>query len=312
MELLTIKNLSFAYPDALPIFEDLNWQFQRGKIIGIAGESGCGKSTLLSLIYGLLDWQKGTIFFDGQPIFGPKANIVPGEKEMKLVAQNYDLMPYGTVYDNVGQFISNINLEEKRRKVQQLLAVVGLEELADKQPHFLSGGQQQRVAIARALSSMPKLLLLDEPFSHLDIARTISLRKRLFSYAKANGISVLISTHNLQEIMPWLDEILILKNGEIIQNDTPESVYHHPKNEYVAQLFGEVNFLDAETQKQLQWEKTMYYPHQIKISEDGVPAEVLESLFAGSYFWNRVKIKDTTLIVYSERHLHGVVRLKVD
>ncbi len=180
--LLEINQLFFSYTPEKKLFQNLNLRISEGKIIALAGESGCGKSTLLSLIYGLLDWEKGEIIFAGKPIFGPKKNLVPGEPEMKLVAQNYDLMPYATVADNVGKFISNINLTEKKAKVMELLKVVGLEEYALILPKYLSGGQQQRVAIARALSVMPKLLLLDEPFSNLDFSRKIELREKLFNY----------------------------------------------------------------------------------------------------------------------------------
>src|SRR5690606_7886492 len=161
--LLEIRHLSFSYSPDRPLFQNFNLTLEPGRILALAGESGCGKSTLLSIIYGLIDWHEGEIIFDGKPVFGPKKNIVPGESGMKLVAQNYDLMPYATVAENVGKFISNINLKEKKDRVSELLDVVGLAEYANTLPKFLSGGQQQRVAIARALSVLPKLLLLDEP-----------------------------------------------------------------------------------------------------------------------------------------------------
>ncbi|MDY3316015.1 ABC transporter ATP-binding protein [Riemerella anatipestifer] len=301
---LEIKNLSFSYHSERSIFTNFNWSFEKGKIIAIAGESGCGKSTLLSLIYGLMDWQEGHIYFEGKPLFGPKANIVPGEKEMKLVAQNYDLMPYGTVYDNVGKFISNINLEEKKNKVNQLLDIVGLSNEIDKKPKFLSGGQQQRVAIARALSLLPKLLLLDEPFSNLDVSRTIDIRKKLFDYVKEQNITLLISTHDLQEVMPWLDEILILKDGQIVQNGTPQELYKKPSNSYVAKLFGEVNILTEQQKEILQCSKNFYYPNEIKKSPNGTyTATVLESRFSGGFYWNKIDIMNVELIMYSEAEL---------
>ncbi|MEJ8606483.1 ABC transporter ATP-binding protein [Riemerella anatipestifer] len=301
---LEIKNLSFSYHSERSIFTNFNWSFEKGKIIAIAGESGCGKSTLLSLIYGLMDWQEGHIYFEGKPLFGPKANIVPGEKEMKLVAQNYDLMPYGTVYDNVGKFISNINLEEKKNKVNQLLDIVGLSNEIDKKPKFLSGGQQQRVAIARALSLLPKLLLLDEPFSNLDVSRTIDIRKKLFDYVKEQNITLLISTHDLQEVMPWLDEILILKDGQIVQNGTPQELYKKPSNSYVAKLFGEVNILTEQQKEILQCSKNFYYPNEIKESLNGAyTATVLESRFSGGFYWNKIDIMNVELIMYSEEEL---------
>ena len=159
--LLEVKNLYFNYQTDKPLFQNLNLNVDEGQIIALVGESGCGKSTLLSLIYGLIDWQSGDILFEGEKLFGPKGNLVPGESQMKFVAQNYDLMPYGTVYDNVGKFISNINLKEKKEKVEELLDVVGLTEFAKVIPKNLSGGQQHRVAIARALAVLPKMLLLD-------------------------------------------------------------------------------------------------------------------------------------------------------
>ena len=114
--LLEIKNLFFSHRSDQRLFQNFNLKVEESKIIALAGESGCGKSTLLNLIYGLLDWQQGEIIFDGLPVLGPDHNLVPGEENMKLVAQNYDLMPYATVAENVGKFISNIDLEEKKQE----------------------------------------------------------------------------------------------------------------------------------------------------------------------------------------------------
>ncbi len=308
--LLEVKNLHFSYSPEKKLFSNLNIRVDGGKIIALAGESGCGKSTLLNIIYGLLDWQEGEIVFDGKKLLGPKGNIVPGENEMKFVAQNYDLMPYSTVYDNVGKFISNINLNDKRLKVLELLKVVGMEDYADVKPQFLSGGQQQRVAIARALSVMPKLLLLDEPFSNIDFSRKVELRERLFKYVKEHHISLIISTHEIQEVMPWLDQIIILQEGRLIQNDAPEETYKNPYNDYVAKLFGEVNVLSDEEKTKLGITKNLWYPSEIKIAENGTEAKVLESRFAGNHYWNRVFAQEIPLVIYSENQLSDTVNIK--
>lgn len=113
--LLEINNLFFSHNPDKPLFQNLNLRFEENRIIALAGESGCGKSTLLNLIYGLLDWESGEIIFNGTRLLGPKGNLVPGEAEMKSVAQSFDLMPYATVAENVGKFISNINLSKKRK-----------------------------------------------------------------------------------------------------------------------------------------------------------------------------------------------------
>ncbi|WP_209390239.1 sulfate/molybdate ABC transporter ATP-binding protein [Chryseobacterium sp. RR2-3-20] len=307
--LLEIKNLHFSYSKEKKLFENLNLQFEEGKIIALAGESGCGKSTLLSLIYGLQDWESGDIIFDDKKLLGPKGNLVPGEAEMKFVAQNFDLMPYSTVADNVGKFISNINLSHKREKTEELLEVVGLTEFAHVLPKNLSGGQQQRVAIARALSKLPKLLLLDEPFSNLDFARKIELREKLFRFVRENKITLLISTHELQDILPWTDEIVILKNGELIQKDKTFNIYKNPSSEYVAKLFGEVNLFSEIEMSEFCTDRFFYYPHQIKIAEEGFDATVLESRFAGNYYWNKVLSKNKELVLFTENKIENTVKI---
>lgn len=307
--LLEIKNLFFSHQPEQPLFQNFNLKVEKGKIIAVAGESGCGKSTLLNLIYGLLDWDQGQIIFDGIPILGPKKNLVPGEENMKLVAQNYDLMPYSTVADNVGKFISNINLTEKKERVEELLKVVGLEKFSDTLPKYLSGGQMQRVAIARALSVMPSILLLDEPFSNIDFSRKIELRERLFNYVREKNISLLISTHEIQEVMPWLDQIIVLQEGRLIQNDNAEETYRNPYNQYVAELFGEVNVFSNEEKSALNISKNYWFPHEIKITKDGKKAEVLESRFSGSHYWSKVSLNGKKLIVYSPEKISNTIKI---
>ncbi|SMC82882.1 sulfate/molybdate ABC transporter ATP-binding protein [Chryseobacterium sp. YR221] len=307
--LLEINNLFFSYTKDNPLFQNLNLRFEENRIIALAGESGCGKSTLLSLIYGLFDWGSGEIIFNGTRLLGPKGNLVPGESEMKFVAQNFDLMPYATVAENVGKFISNINLNQKKETVMELLEVVGLQEFAHVLPKNLSGGQQQRVAIARALSVLPKLLILDEPFSNLDFPRKIELRERLFRYVKQQGISLIISTHELQDIMPWLDQIVILQDGRLIQNDSPEETYRNPYNTYVAKLFGEVNIFSEDEAQTFGLSKFSYYPKEIRISQDGLNADVLESRFAGNYYWNKIMAKDKELIIYTDEKLVDTITI---
>jgi iron(III) transport system ATP-binding protein len=308
--LLEIKNLHFSHHPDQKLFQNFNLKIEEGKIVALAGESGCGKSTLLNLIYGLLQWEEGEIILDSENLYGPKKNIVPGESTIKMVAQTYDLMPYATVAENVGKFLSNINLAEKREKVMQLLEVVGMDDFAHILPKYLSGGQQQRVAIARALSQMPKLLLLDEPFSSLDYSRKIELRERLFKYVKENRLSLLISTHDIQEIMPWTDRLIILKDGRLIQSDSIKETYENPYTEYVAKLFGEVNIFSNDEKSNLKLSKNFYFPHQIKIVENGMEANVLESRFAGSYYWNKVNLNARNLVIYSNKELSGTVLLQ--
>ena len=310
--LLTVRNLYFGYSSVNPLFRNLNLSVEKGRIIALAGESGCGKSTLLNIIYGLIDRQSGEIFLEDEKLYGPKGNIVPGEKGLKLVSQHYDLMPYLTVAENVGKFISNINLAEKRKKVHELLEVVGLENYANVLPKNLSGGQQQRVAIARALSVMPKLLLLDEPFSNLDYSRKMELREKLFNYVKEHELSVIISTHEIQEILPWIDQIVVLQEGRLIQNDSAEETFKNPYNSYVAKLLGEVNTITDEQKYQLQISRNHFFPHQIILDENGKEATVSDSRFAGNHYWNRIFINNIPLVMYSSKKLEGNIKIQFE
>ena len=310
--LLTVRNLYFGYSSVNPLFRNLNLSVEKGRIIALAGESGCGKSTLLNIIYGLIDWQSGEIFLEDEKLYGPKGNIVPGEKGLKLVSQHYDLMPYLTVAENVGKFISNINLAEKRKKVHELLEVVGLENYANVLPKNLSGGQQQRVAIARALSVMPKLLLLDEPFSNLDYSRKMELREKLFNYVKEHELSVIISTHEIQEILPWIDQIVVLQEGRLIQNDSAEETFKNPYNTYVAKLLGEVNIITDEQKYQLQISRNHFFPHQIILDENGKEATVSDSRFAGNHYWNRIYVNGVPLVMYSKEKLEGNIKVQFE
>lgn len=303
--LLAINHLYFAYTLEKKLFNDLNMHLDEGKIMALAGESGCGKSTLLNIIYGLLDWQEGSIFLKGKELLGSKGNLVPGEPNIKLVSQNYDLMPFATVAENVGKFISNIHLKQKKESIEELLNVVGMADSRHEFAKNLSGGQQQRIAIARALSVQPKLLLLDEPFSSIDFSRKILLREKLFNYVKEKNISLIISTHEILEVMPWLDELAVLQKGNIIQTGSPQEVFNKPYNTYVSQLFGEVNIITEAEQKQLSLHKNFWYPQEITVSEAGRKAKVLESRFSGSFYWNKILVENIILIMYSSELQKG-------
>jgi ABC-type nitrate/sulfonate/bicarbonate transport system ATPase subunit len=146
--MLSVQNISFGYTEK-QVIENISFTIQKGQNIAIIGESGCGKSTLLKLIYGLYDLDEGQIFYGDTPILGPKYNLIPGEDYIKYLAQDFDLMPYTTVEENVGKYLSNVYKEEKAQRVADLLAMVEMSDYAKTKAKYLSGGQQQRVALAR-------------------------------------------------------------------------------------------------------------------------------------------------------------------
>lgn len=187
--MLEARNISFAYSEKKAV-DDISFSIAKGTQVSVIGESGCGKSTLLKLIYGQYDLDEGKILYNGKPILGPKFNLIPGADFIKYLAQDFGLMPFTTVAENVGNFLSNIDKVKKKSRVAELLDMVEMTEFASVKAQFLSGGQQQRVALARVLALEPELLLLDEPFSQIDTFRANTLRRNLFKYFKKKALLV--------------------------------------------------------------------------------------------------------------------------
>ena len=285
--MLEIKNISFTYIEN-PVIKNVSFTIDKGQNIAVIGESGCGKSTLLKLIYGLYDLDQGAILYDEKPILGPKHNLVPGEEYIKYLAQDFDLMPYTTVEENVGKFLSNTNINRKQARVQELLEMVEMTEFAKVKAKFLSGGQQQRVALARVLAVEPEIILLDEPFSQIDTFRKNSLRRNLFRYLKEKGVTCIIATHDSTDALSFSDETIVMKNGDVIAKGDSKTLYEKPANKYVASLFGEVNELQLSQLIALeedQDEILLLYPHQLKVVDNGMmKAVVKQSYFKGSHY----------------------------
>lgn len=279
--MLSLKNISFSYSHQ-PFIEDLNFHIEKGKHVSIIGASGCGKSTLLQIIYGL-HHVSGSISWNGKQLLGPNYNLVPGEDFIKYLSQDFDLMPPLSVAANVGKFLSNKFPRKKKQRIRQLLRLVEMEELADVQTRFLSGGQQQRVALARVLANEPEILLLDEPFSHIDHFRKNKLRRNLFSYLKQKEITCLVATHDKVDALSFADETLVLQAGKIVAQGLPKELYRNPKNSYVASLFGEINHLPARIFTGGRGRKKLIlYPHEIrKSSTSDLKAHVVRSYFRG-------------------------------
>ena len=276
--MLELNTISFTYMDQ-PVIKELSCVVHQGQNISVIGESGCGKSTLLKLIYGLYDLDSGTINYDGNPILGPKYNLIPGEDYIKYLAQDFDLMPYITVEENVGKFLSNIYRDKKKVRVQELLEMVEMTEYAKVKAKYLSGGQQQRVALARVLALEPQILLLDEPFSQIDSFRKNALRRNVFQYLKEKKITCIIATHDSTDALSFSDETIVMQDGKIIAKDAPQHLYHHPKNKYVASLFGEVNEIELDGNTHL------VYPHQLQLDPNGtLKGKVQQSYFKGSHY----------------------------
>ncbi|MFT5648358.1 MAG: ABC-type sulfate/molybdate transport systems ATPase subunit, partial [Aureispira sp.] len=189
---------------------------------------------------------------------------------------------------NVGKFLSNVFPEQKKERVQELLEIVEMTEYANVKTKFLSGGQQQRVALARVLALEPEILLLDEPFSHIDNFRKNALRRNLFAYLKSKGVTVIVATHDSTDALSFADETIVLQDGKIVDKAGSLSLYSNPINKYVASLFGEVNELKLSHLVAVEEgddEIILLYPHQLKVVDNGLMEVIVkQSYFKGSHY----------------------------
>ena len=299
--MLQVQNCSFSYLNEITI-DALSFSLEKGNCLAIIGESGCGKSTLLKLIYGLHDLDSGQIFWKDSEVLGPKFHLITGMPYMKYLAQDFDLMPFITVAENVGKYLSNFYLEEKQQRIAELLEIVEMTEYASVKAKFLSGGQMQRVALARVLALEPEVLLLDEPFSHIDNFRKNSLRRKLFQYLREKQITTLVATHDSTDVLSFADEVLVMQKGTICAQGKPKDLYSHPQSNYVASLFGDVNELPGHY---FDVEETLYlYPHQLKVTEvSQLKATVTHSYFRGSHYLIEASYEKSVLFFEHEKEL---------
>ena len=277
--MLKVNQVYFSYQKENLILKDISFQLKEGEHLCIMGESGSGKSTLLKAIYGLLDLNKGDIYWKDQQVLGPAHHLVPGMDFFKYVPQNFDLMPYTTVSENIQKFLSRFFPEESQKRTVELLEVIEMSEFADVKVKNLSGGQQQRVAIARALAKEPELILLDEPFSQIDNFKKNSLRRKLFAYLKQKNISCIVATHDGNDALSFADSMMVIKDNQILAYDSPQQLYNQRKDRYVASLFDDVSSVN------INGKICLLHPKDIKIvNHSEYKATVKESYFKG-VFW---------------------------
>jgi iron(III) transport system ATP-binding protein len=292
--MLLVKNLSFKYKKQ-PILDNISFSVKAGEHYAIIGESGSGKSTLLKLLYGTYNLNEGEIFWKENPILGPKHNLIIGPAYMKYVAQEFDLMPFISVAENIGAFLSNFYPEEKQMRINELLDVVELKPYADIKVKELSGGQKQRVAIARAIAKQPEILLLDEPFSHIDNFKKQSLRRSLFKFLKENNITCIVATHDKDDVLSFSDNMMVLHNAKVIAKGTPNEIYQNPKNNLIASFFDEFNDLEN---------YGIVYAHQLKVVEKSdLKAVVVQSYFKGFYWLIEAKLNGKKVFFENETEL---------
>jgi len=288
--IISLQNVSKNYSeDSSSGVNSINLTIKKGDFIAIVGESGSGKSTLLKLIYGLLKPDSGEITFKGKPLHGPVEKLIPGHDSMKMLNQNFNLNIYARVYENIESMLSNEDLKLKKEKAQSMMNFLRIDHLANKKIVELSGGEQQRVALARAIITEPEVLLLDEPFSQLDALLKTQFRADLKRLNKELGITVILVSHDPVDGLTLANQMIILKDGVLIEAGSPHKIYSDPSHIYTGKLLGnafvlskkEAQKLGVDTKKQ----DIMIYPEWVQL-QNGSSSErylVKDIFFKGFY-----------------------------
>ncbi|MGG1659891.1 ABC transporter ATP-binding protein [Brevibacillus sp. NRS-1366] len=246
--LLRFEHVSKSYGET-QIVKDLSIEIKDGEFVAILGPSGCGKTTSLRMIAGLEPCNGGQIIYQGEVIDSPERGVFvpPDKRGMGMVFQSYAIWPHMTVYENVAYPLKLRRMPKDKIKleVENILAIVGLKEMADRQATQLSGGQQQRVALARSLVFHPKILLLDEPFSNLDAKLREQMRIEVKLLQKRLGITVIFVTHDQVEALSLADRIIMMSKGNVEQEGTPQEIYERPRTPFVRDFMGKTIMLEA-------------------------------------------------------------------
>lgn len=324
MATLIIENLKKSYDGKTQILKDISFTVKDGELVSILGSSGCGKTTTLRAIAGLTTKNSGKIKVNNKEI----SNVPVYQRNFGMVFQSYALFPHLNVFENVafGLKMQRVSKSELKKRVDEILQITGLCELAKRYPAELSGGQQQRVSLARALVIKPKILLMDEPLSNLDAKLRVKMREEIRRLQQKFHITTLFVTHDQQECFAISDRVLLMNKGKVEQFDTPENIFNHPQNEFVARFIGYENFINCKNYSFNSKEDSNHArlltirPERIEIvgepeGENIVTGKIIQSEFLGTGFCYLVKTKIGNLkviVTNSERiQLGNNVNLKL-
>ena len=245
MASLSLKNICKVYDNGFEAVKDFNLEVEDKEFIIFVGPSGCGKSTTLRMIAGLEDISSGEFLIDGKLM----NDVEPKDRDIAMVFQNYALYPHMTVFDNMAFALKlrKVPKDEIKAKVMEAARILDLEKLLDRKPKALSGGQRQRVAMGRAIVRSPKVFLMDEPLSNLDAKLRVQMRTEIAALHNRLGATIIYVTHDQTEAMTLGTRIVVLKDGVIMQVDSPQKLYNEPNNLFVAGFIGspQMNFVDA-------------------------------------------------------------------
>ncbi|PAZ14082.1 ABC transporter ATP-binding protein [Streptomyces sp. SA15] len=243
MNALHVEGLTKSYGAGEPVLRGLELTVPAGALAAVLGPSGCGKTTMLRIVAGFLRADAGTVRLGDRILNGPGVHVPPERRRIGIVPQEGALFPHLSVARNVAFGLTGTDRPERRRRTDDMLELVGLAGYGDRMPHELSGGQQQRVALARALAPRPGLVLLDEPFNALDSALRAGVRADVRAALRATGATAVLVTHDQQEALSTADLVAVVRDGRVAQCATPQDLYRHPADPWIAGFVGDAVLL---------------------------------------------------------------------
>lgn len=243
--MLNVNNVSIAY-DKNVVVDDASLQLKKGEIGCFLGPSGCGKTTLLRAIAGFEPLKQGEILLNDKTVSNANLQLAPEKRNIGMVFQDFALFPHLTVADNIAFGIRHLSRAEQKTRIQQLLKMVSLKPYGSRYPHELSGGQQQRIALIRALAPKPDLLLMDEPFSSMDVDLREELAIEVRDILKQENITAILVTHDQNEAFSVADKIGVMQEGKLTQWANGYDLYHQPANAFIANFIGQGVFIEGE------------------------------------------------------------------
>lgn len=299
MFLLEVKGVAKKLQKHI-LLDETAFKIKKGEKLGIVGETGSGKTTLLKIIAGLIQPTVGKVLFRNEKVLGPDELLIPGHPKIGYLSQHFELPKFITVEDHL---FDSYKISEE--DVEQLYITCDIKHLIHKDTQQLSGGEKQRVALARILRDQPELLLLDEPFSNLDLNHQRIIKEVLNKLETAFDTTLIVVSHDPQDVLSWADNILVMKEGKIIQSGDPRELFNSPKNEYIAGLFGDYNLINPEAINQHQVHhhvingNYLVRPAQIKLNQSntsGLQGDIESIKFMGENDSVKVKVNNNFVI----------------
>lgn len=302
--MLRIKNIHLTYDR--PILRNVNLSVKRGELLGLVGKSGAGKSSLLKIMAGILAPNEGSLTWNGEEMPISSELLIPGYKNISIVNQDFKLDNYHTTEENIRESILGYPFDKREKRIKELIKLLQLQHVAQTKASLLSGGEKQRLAIARAIAHAPDVLLLDEPFGHLDTILKQRLAEVIMKLKFRENLAIILVSHDPQDILGLCDNVTFLRKGKLSKNRKPHEIYYQLKNKEIAKLFGPVNEIIFE-------DNTHFFrPDEFETAEKhGIPVNFQYAMFSGGFYQSYMLCEQKMIVLYANYPLNEVRFIRI-